>query len=99
MRTKENYKGITYDVTFDKEFEVVRPNKYTFKFILKREEDIDEEMMKRFSTDIHIQIATIGCVVLFTNLPRAEGLSVIPHVSNTPLIDEVYRMIENGECI
>ena len=98
MRTKKNYKGITYDVTFDKEFEVVRP-KFTFKFILKREEDIDKEMMKRFSTDIQIQIATIGCVVLFTNLPRAERLSVIPHVSNAPLLEAVYKMIENGECI
>ena len=90
--------GKSFEVTFDKEFKVVGPN-YTFKFILKREEDIDEEMMKRFSTDIRIQIATIGCVVLFTNLPRAERLSVIPHVSNAPLIDEVYKMIENGECI
>ena len=98
MRTKENYRGQSFEVTFDKVFEVVRP-KYTFKFVLKREEDIDEEMMKRFSTDIRIQIATIGCVVLFTNLPRVERLSVIPHVSNAPLIDEVYRMIENGECI
>lgn len=98
MRTRENYMGKSFEVTFDKEFKVVRPN-YTFKFILKREEDIDEEMMKRFSTDIRIQIATIGCVVLFTNLPRAERLSVIPHVSNAPLIDEVYKMIENGECI
>ena len=99
MRTKKNYMGKSFDVTYDKVFKVVRPNKYTFEFILKREEDIDEEMMKRFSTDIRIQIATIGCVVLFTNLPRVERLSVIPHVSNAPLIDEVYRMIENGECI
>lgn len=98
MRTKENYKGQSFDVTFDKVFKVVRPN-YTFEFILKRGEDIDEEMMKRFSTDIHIQIATIGCVVLFVNLPRTEKLSVIPHVSNAPLIDEVYKMIENGKCI
>ena len=98
MRTKKNYKGITYDVTFDKEFEVVRPN-YTFKFILRREEDIDEVMMKRFSTDIHIQIATVGCVVLFTNLPRVERYSIIPHVSNAPLLEAVYKMIENGECI
>ncbi len=98
MRTKENYRGQSFDVTFDKVFKVVRPN-YTFEFILKREVDINEEMMKRFSTDIRIQIATIGCVVLFTNLPRAEKLSIIPHVSNAPLIDEVYKMIENGECI
>lgn len=98
MKTKPNNKGITFDVTFDKEFQVVRPN-YTFKFVLKREEDIDEEMMKRFSTDIHIQIATIGCVVLFTNLPRAERLSWIPHVSNAPLLEAVYKMIENGECL
>ena len=98
MRTKENYKGITYDVTFDKVFKVARPN-YTFEFILKREGDIDEEMMKRFSTDIHIQIATVGCVVLFTNLPRVERYSIIPHVSNAPLIEAVYKMIENGECI
>lgn len=98
MRTKENYMGKSFEVTFDKEFKVVRPN-YTFKFILKREEDIDEEMMKRFSTDIRIQIATIGCVVLFTNLPRDERYSIIPHVSNAPLLEAVYKMIENGECI
>ena len=97
MMTKENYRGQSFDVTFDKVFKVVRPN-YTFEFVLKREEDIDEEIMKRFSTDIHIQIATIGCVVLFTNLPRAERLSWIPHVSNAPLLEAVYKMIENGEC-
>lgn len=89
--------GKSFEVTFDKEFEVVRP-KYTFEFILRREEDIDEVMMKRFSTDIHIQIATVGCVVLFTNLPRVERYSIIPYNSNAPLIDEVYRMIEEGKC-
>ena len=98
MRTKENYRGQSFDVTFDKVFKVIRP-KYTFEFILKREEDIDSEMMTRFSTDIRIQIATIGCVVLFTNLPRVERLSWIPYVSNAPLLDAVYKMIENGECI
>lgn len=98
MRTKENYRGQSFDVTFDKVFKVIRP-KYTFEFILKREEDIDSEMMKRFSTDIRIQIATIGCVVLFVNMPRVESLSWIPYVSNAPLLDAVYKMIENGECI
>lgn len=97
MKTKPNYKGESFEVTFDKEFEI--RHQYTFKFILKREGDIDEEMMKRFSTDIRIQIATIGCVVLFANMPRTEKLSWIPYVSNAPLLDEVYRMIENGECI
>jgi len=90
--------GKSFDVTFDKVFKVVRPN-YTFEFILKRERDIDEEMMKRFSTDIHIQIATIGCMVLFVNMPRVERLSWIPYVSNAPLLEAVYKMIENGECI
>ena len=75
--------GKSFEVTFDKVFKV-RPNKYTFEFILRREEDIDPLMMKLFSTDIHIQIATIGCVVLFTNLPRDERYSIIPHVSNAP---------------
>ena len=98
MKTKPNKKGISFDVTYDKEFELVRP-KYTFKFVLKREEDIVPSMMKLFGTEIHIQIATVGCAIFFTNLPRVERLSVIPHVSNAPLIDEVYRMIENGECI
>ena len=98
MRTKENYRGQSFDVTFDKVFKVIRP-KYTFEFILKREEDIDPMMMKLYSTDIRIQIATIGCVVLFTNLPRVERLSWIPYVSNAPLLDAVYKMIENGECI
>ena len=98
MKTKPNNKGICYDVTYDKEFEVVRP-RYTFKFVLKREEDIDAEMIKRFSTDIRIQIAIIGCVVLFTNLPRVERYSIIPYVSNAPLLEAVQKMIENGECI
>ena len=97
MRTKPNYKGESFEVTFDKVFEVKR--NYTFEFILKRVEDVDEVMMKRFGTDIHIQIATIGCVVLFTNLPRVEKLSFIPYESNAPLIDEVYKMIEKGNCI
>ena len=98
MRTKENYRGQSFEVTFDKEFEVVRP-RYTFKFILKREENIDPMMMKLYSTDIRIQIATIGCVVLFTNLPRVERYSIIPYVSNAPLLEAVYKMIVNGECI
>ena len=98
MRTKENYRGQSFEVTFDKVFKAVRP-KYTFEFVLKREEDIDEEMMTLFGTEIHIQIATIGCVVLFTNLPRVERYSIIPHVSNAPLLDAVYKMIEEGKCI
>ena len=98
MRTKENYRGQSFEVTFDKVFKVVRPN-YTFEFILKREENIDKVMMENYATDIHIQIATVGCVVLFTNLPRVEKLSIIPYNSNQPLLDEVYRMIENEECV
>ncbi len=98
MRTMPNYKGQTFEVTYDKVFRVFRPN-YTFEFILKREEDIDKVMKENFATDIHIQIATVGCVVLFTNLPRVEKLSIIPYNSNQPLLDEVYRMIENEECV
>ena len=97
MRTKPNYKGECFEVTFDKVFEVKR--NYTYEFILKRPEDIDPLMMEQFSTDIHIQIANVGCVILFTNLPRVERLSIIPYNTNAPLLDEVYRMIECGECI
>ncbi len=97
MRTKENYRGQSFEVTFNKEFEVKR--NYIYRFILRREEDIDPLMMENYATDIHIQIATVGCVVLFTNLPRVEKLSIIPYNSNQPLLDEVYRMIENEECV
>jgi len=97
MRTKKNYKGETYEVTYEKEFEVKR--NYTFKFILRREEDIEQIMMERFGTDIRIQIATIGCVVLFTNLPRVEQYSFIPHRCNANLLDAIYQMIEDGECL
>ena len=97
MRTKENYRGQSFEVTFNKEFEVKR--NYIYRFILRREEDIDTLMMENYATDIHIQIATVGCVVLFTNLPRVEKLSIIPYNSNQPLLDEVYRMIENEECV
>jgi len=97
MRTKKNYKGETYEVTYEKEFEAKR--NYTFKFILRHEEDVEPLMMEHFATDIRIQIATVGCVVLFTNLPRVEHYSFITYRSNASLLDEVYRMIENGECI
>ena len=97
MRTKENYRGQSFEVTFNKEFEVKR--NYIYRFILRREEDIDTLMMENYATDIHIQIANVGCVILFTNLPRVEKLSIIPYNSNASLLDEVYRMIESGECI
>ena len=97
MKTKLNYKGESYEVTFDKPFTI--ESEYVYEFILKREEDIDEEIMKLFGTDIRIQIATIGCVVLFTNLPRAEKLSLIPYNSNAPLLEGIYAMVENGDCI
>jgi hypothetical protein len=97
MKTKPNYKGESFEVTFDKEFEI--RHKYTFKFILKREEDIDSRMMDVFATDIRKQIANVGCAVFFSNLPREDGeLAFIPYQSNGNLIEEVYRMIENGEC-
>lgn len=97
MKTKKNYKGECYEVTFEKEFELKR--NYTFRFILRREEDIDPLMMKRFATDIRIQIATVGCVVLITNLPRVERYSFVSYVGYAPILDEIYQMIENGECI
>lgn len=97
MRTKPNYKGQTFEVTYDKEFEVKR--NYIYRFILRREEDIDEVMMYEFGTDIHIQIANVGCVILFTNLPRVEKLSIMPYRSYPPLLKQIYKMIENGECI
>ena len=66
---------------------------------MKREEDIDPTMMKLFSTEIQGQITNVGCVILFTNLPRVERYSIIPYVSNAPLLEEVHRMIKNGKCI
>ncbi len=99
MKTKRNYNGQQFEVTFDKEFKVVHPN-YTFIFILKREEDIEPIMMEHFGTDIRIQIANVGCAVFFKNLPREKNeLAFIPYQSSRNLIEEIYKMIENGECI
>ena len=97
MKTKKNYKGKCYEVTFEKEFEI--EHGYAFTFILRREDDVEPLMMEHFSTDIRIMIAHVGCVVLFTNLPRVERYSFISHSFNPSLLDGVYQMIENGECI
>ena len=42
MKTKKNYKGECYEVTFEKEFKT----QSGFTFLLKREEDIERKMME-----------------------------------------------------
>ena len=96
MRTKENYRGEQFDVTSDKLFHTAEG----MGFVLKREEDIDSRMMDVFGTDIHIHLANVGCAILFRNEPRNENeLEFIPYESNGYIVEEIYTMIEEGECI
>ena len=98
MKTKKNYKGECYEVTFEKEFELKR--NYIYRFILRREEDVDPFLMKKMDVVIMRMIDRIGCVILFTNLPRPTNEpQYIPCVSVPPLFETIYKMIENGECI
>ena len=96
MRTKENYRGKSFDVTYDKLFHTAE----RMGFVLKREEDIDSRMMEVFGTDIHIHLANVGCAIFFQNEPRNENeLEFIPYESNGYIVEEIYTMIEEGECI
>ena len=96
MRTKENYRGKSFDVTYDKLFRTSEG----MGFVLKREEDIDSRMMEVFATDIHIHLANVGCAIFFRNEPRNENeLEFIPYESNGYVVEEIYTMIEEGECI
>lgn len=96
MRTKENYRGEQFDVTFDKLFHT----SYGMGFVLKREEDIDGRMMEVFGTDIHIYLANVGCAIFFRNEPRnLNELEYIPFESSGYIVEEIYSMIEEGECI
>ena len=96
MRTKENYRGEQFDVTYYKLFHTAEG----MGFVLKREEDIDSRMMEVFGTDIHIHLANVGCAIFFQNEPRNENeLEFIPYESNGYVVEEIYQMIEEGECI
>ena len=95
MKTKPNYRGKSFEVTFDKPFKT----QSGLTFILKREEDIESKMMEVFATDIRIHIANVGCAIFFRNEPRNENeLEFIPFESNGYIVEEIYSMIEEGEC-
>ena len=96
MRTKENYMGKQFDVTYDKLFHTSDG----MGFVLKREEDIDSRMMEVFGTDIHIHLANVGCAIFFKNEPRnLNELEYLPFESKGSIIEEIYSMIEGGKCI
>lgn len=96
MRTKENYRGEQFDVTYDKVFRTSEG----MGFVLKREEDIDSRMMEVFGTDIHIHLANVGCAIFFKNEPRnLNELEYIPFESIGYIVEEIYSMIEGGKCI
>ena len=98
MKTKKNSKGECFEVTFEKEFELKR--NYTYRFILRREEDVDPLLMERMDVDIMKMIDRIGCVVLFTNLPRPTNEpQYIPCAYNSPMLEAIFKKIENGECV
>lgn len=79
MRTKENYRGEQFDVTYDKVFRTSEG----MGFVLKREEDIEPRMMEVFATDIHIHLANVGCAIFFQNEPRnLNELEYIPFESS-----------------
>lgn len=96
MRTKENYMGKQFDVTYNKLFHTSDG----MGFVLKREEDIDSRMMEVFCTDIHIHLANVGCAIFFKNEPRnLNELEYLPFESKGSIIEEIYSMIEGGKCI
>jgi hypothetical protein len=69
-------------------------------FVLKCEEDIDSRMMEVFGTNIHIHLANVGCAIFFKNEPRnLNELEYIPFESSGYIVEEIYSMIEEGECI
>lgn len=94
MRTKENYMGKQFDVTYNKLFHTSDG----MGFVLKREEDIDSRMMEVFGTDIHIHLANVGCAIFFKNEPRnLNELEYLPFESKGSIVEEIYSMIEEGE--
>ncbi len=96
MRTKENYMGKQFDVTYDKLFHTSDG----MGFVLKREENIDSRMMEVFGTDIHIHLANVGCAIFFKNEPRnLNELEYLPFESKGSIVEEIYSMIEGGKCI
>ena len=88
--------GKQFDVTYNKLFHTSDG----MGFVLKREEDIDSRMMEVFGTDIHIHLANVGCAIFFKNEPRnLNELEYLPFESKGSIVEEIYSMIEGGECI
>lgn len=96
MRTKENYRGEQFDVTYDKVFRTSEG----MGFVLKREEDIEPRMMEVFATDIHIHLANVGCAIFFQNEPRnLNELEYIPfvHTQNIGRAFNLHPYRESGQ--
>ncbi len=96
MKTKKNYKGECYDVSFNKLF-------FTSDgtlFYLKDVDELDRLFTELYAVEVVMHMANVGCVVFIENEPRDDdGLPFIPLDCCCGRCEEIYGMIERGECL
>lgn len=101
-KTQPNAKGQTFEVEFYKEFKT----NYGLRFKLFPS-DLNE--VKMFANDallgnffkpmLRIHQLNVGCAIFVINeKPRDGDLPICP-TDNEYDLDEIYKMIENGECV
>ena len=81
MRTKENYRGEQFDVTYDKVFRTSEG----MGFVLKREEDIDSRMMER--------VWPIGQTLLMS-IHGGIGINLLPYPIHFIGLDNLFNLFE-----
>lgn len=101
-KTQPNSKGQTFDVTYAKEFKT----DYGLRFKLFPSDNKD---VQAFATDarlgfffkpmLQIHHLNVGCAIFVINEKPQEGDLPICPTDNEYDLDEIYKMIENGECV
>lgn len=101
-KTQPNAKGKTFEVTFCKEFKT--DYGLRFKLFPSDLSEVqmfanDEQLGFLFKPMLRIHHLNVGCAIFVINEQPREGDLPIAPTDNEYDLEEIYRMIENGECV
>ena len=100
-KTQPNAKGQTFEVSFNKVFKTNYGLR--FKFFPSDNKDVqafvnDEMLGFFFKPMLQIHHLNVGCAIFVINEKPQDGDLPICPTDNEYDLDEIYQMIEKGEC-
>lgn len=100
-KTQPNSKGKSFKVTYAKEFKTNYGLRFKLfpSYLWEVQVFANGELGFLFKPMLQIHHLNVGCAIFVINEQPREGDLPICPTDNEYDLDEIYKMIENGECV